>query len=109
LEVWKIARDLTKRVYVLTDTFPEPEKYGLTTQIRRCCISIAANIAEGSAKSSNRDFKIYLEISLGSCFELESHLLLSSDLNFCTFSDADTCLNEIIILQKKLHNFIASV
>lgn len=106
LEVWKIARTLVKEIYQLTASFPVDEKFGLTSQIRRCSISIAANIAEGSAKESLKDFTRFLEISQGSCFELESHILLANDLGFIDVSNYEFYQNEITLLQKKLYNFI---
>lgn len=65
LEVWKDARKLVKDIYLLTKSLPDTEKYGLTSQINRCVISIPVNIAEGSAKNSQKDFVRYLQISLG--------------------------------------------
>jgi four helix bundle protein len=79
-EVWKESRVLAKEIYLLTNSLPQEEKFGLISQIRRCVISIPSNIAEGAAKDSQKDFLRYLEISLGSSFELESHLLLCADL-----------------------------
>lgn len=66
LEVWKEARVLVKKIYNLTKVLPETERYGLTSQINRCVVSIPANIAEGCGKYSNRDFARFLQISLGS-------------------------------------------
>ncbi len=106
LEVWKDARALAKHVYLLTDQLPDNEKYGLTSQVRRCTISIAANIAEGPAKSSSKDFTRFLEISQGSCFELESHLILANDLGILSISDTEPCLQNIVLLQKRLYNLI---
>lgn len=80
LEIWKESRVLTKDIYLLTNSLPQDEKFGLISQIRRCVISIPSNIAEGAAKDSQKDFLRYLQISLGSCFELESHLILCIDL-----------------------------
>lgn len=80
LDVWKESRVLTKDIYLLTDFLPKDEKFGLISQIRRGVISVSSNIAEGSAKDSQKDFLRYLQISLGSCFELESHLILCVDL-----------------------------
>ena len=66
IEVWKEARVLVKKIYNLTKVLPETERYGLTSQINRCVVSIPANIAEGCGKYSNRDFARFLQISLGS-------------------------------------------
>ena len=103
LDVWKDARKLVKEVYLLTKSLLETEKYGLTSQIKRCVISIPANIAEDSAKFSQKDFVRFLQISLGSAYELESHLILCSDLEF---------INEVIVstiiesIQKRIASLI---
>lgn len=77
LKVWQDARQLIKDIYLITQLLPDTEKYGLISQINRCSVSITANIAEGCGKYSNKDFVRFLQISLGSAYELESHLILS--------------------------------
>ncbi|MBN2786877.1 MAG: four helix bundle protein [Paludibacteraceae bacterium] len=74
--------ELVKEIYLLTDSFPKLEKYGLISQMQRAAVSVPANIAEGSAKTSNKDFARFLEISTGSLFELETLLVLASNLNY---------------------------
>lgn len=106
LEVWKAARKLVKEVYFLTKTLPETEKYGLVTQINRCVISIPANIAEGSAKFSQKDFVRFLQISLGSAYELESHLILCSDLDFISPDTVSSTIKDIQVLQKRIASLI---
>ena len=81
LDVWKLSIDLVKDVYNITKTFPQSEIYGLTSQIRRCAVSIPSNIAEGSARSSNKEFIQFLYIALGSCAELETQLIISKEIN----------------------------
>jgi four helix bundle protein len=80
LNIWKDARSLVKDVYLLTSNFPSDEKFGLKSQINRCAISVPSNIAEGSARGTNKDFAHFLRISLGSLFEMETQLLLAVDL-----------------------------
>jgi four helix bundle protein len=109
LEVWKEARLLTKEIYLLTSTLPVDEKFGLTSQIRRCVISIPSNIAEGSAKDSQKDFLRYLQISLGSSFELESHLLLCIDLELLNKEHAKIQLETIERIQKRISSLIKYV
>jgi four helix bundle protein len=82
LEVWKKSRELNYYIYDLTDDFPYSEMKNLTSQIRRASVSISANIAEGSAKFSNKDFKRYLRISYGSALELISHFYLAFDRKY---------------------------
>ena len=82
LDVWKKSREFNRFIYDLTDNFPYSETQNLTSQIRRSSVSIAANIAEGSAKFSNKDFKRYLGISYGSAVELLSHCYLAYDRRY---------------------------
>ena len=93
LEVWKKSRELKYYIYDLTDNFPYSEMKNLTSQIRRASVSISANIAEGSAKFSNKDFKRYLRISYGSALELISHFYLAFDRKY---------INELMLNKIKL-------
>lgn len=106
LEVWKEGRTLVKDIYLLTESLPNDEKFGLTSQIKRCVISIPANIAEGCAKDSQKDFARYLQISLGSCFELESHLILSQDLKIINIEKTVICLENIQRLQRRISSLL---
>lgn len=106
LDIWKEARILVKEIYILTETLPENEKFGLISQINRCAISIPSNIAEGCAKSSNKDFCRFLEISLGSCYELETQLILCTDLEFISLEMVDTKIIFIQNLERKIGSFI---
>ena len=81
LQVWNKAHQLVLASYQGTDGFPRQEIYGMTSQIRRCAASIAANIAEGCGKRGNGEFQRYLNIAAGSASELEYHFLLARDLN----------------------------
>jgi four helix bundle protein len=72
--------ELTEAVYKLTTTFPKDEIYGLTSQLRRASVSIASNIAEGRARATDRDFRQFLNIALGSTYEVQTQLLLAKRL-----------------------------
>lgn len=75
------AMDLVLKIYTLTELINDNEKYGLISQMRRCAVSIPSNVAEGSARKGEKDFARFLGISLGSCFELNTQLLLTSRLS----------------------------
>ncbi|UII76886.1 four helix bundle protein [Flagellimonas sp. HMM57] len=106
LEVWKEARVLVKKIYSLTATLPETEKYGFSSQINRCAVSIPANIAEGCGKNSSNDFARFLQISLGSSYELETHLILCEDLQFIAPEQTKSIINSIQLLQRRITSLI---
>jgi four helix bundle protein len=101
LNVWTKAMALVKEIYVNTNKFPKTEQYGLASQMQRASVSIPANIAEGSAKSSNKEFARFLEISLGSIFELETMTIIAKELNYIdneTFSSLDKQIQEVQLM-----------
>jgi four helix bundle protein len=100
LKVWQMSINLTKEVYDLTSTFPTDEKWGLTSQIKRCAVSIPSNIAEGSGRNSNQDFSRFLGIALGSSYELETQLILAEKLNLISTTDLDNISTQLISIQK---------
>ncbi|MBO5848526.1 MAG: four helix bundle protein [Bacteroidales bacterium] len=105
-EVWKKAIYFTTDVYKLTETFPSSEKFGLINQLQRAAVSIASNIAEGASRTSEKDFVHFLEISLGSSFEVETQLLISKNLNYISEAQHSAIIKELDILQKQLNQFI---
>jgi len=76
LKTWLHGMDLVDDVYLFAKTLPDDEKYGLRSQIKRCAVSIPSNVAEGSAKNSDKDFVRFLGIALGSSYELETQLII---------------------------------
>ncbi|MDN3672523.1 four helix bundle protein [Flavobacterium branchiarum] len=82
LEIWKLSRKFCSDIYTITSNFPEVEKFGLTNQLRRASVSVPSNIAEGCSRSSNKDFSRFLEISIGSIYEIETQLLIAFDLGY---------------------------
>jgi len=80
LKVWQKAHALTLAVYIATSDFPREEQYGLTSQIRRACSSVPANIAEGCGRDGDVEFSRFCRIAMGSACELDYHLLLAKDL-----------------------------
>ncbi len=82
LEAWKKAISLAKIIYEVTCKFPAKEQYGLSNQIQRSAVSIAANIAEGQARNSRKEFNYFLNISLGSLAELETLLTIAFEIGY---------------------------
>lgn len=82
LDVWKKAVDFSVEIYRFTEGFPKEERFGLTSQIRRAAVSIAANIAEGAGRNSNKEFLRFLSISQGSTSEAETEILIAHRLGY---------------------------
>jgi four helix bundle protein len=106
LKVWEKAHHLTLAKYKATATFPKDELYGLTSQIRRCCASIPANIAEGCGRAGRTELARFLQIAMGSASELEYHLLLARDLNLLGTSEYDRLTGDVIEVKRMLTMFI---
>ena len=105
LKIWQKSRTLVKEVYLLTRDFPSEEKFGLVSQILRSAYSIPSNIAEGSGRATDKEFARYLNIALGSAFELETQLILAFDINYISenkLQEVQTLLQEI---QKMIYSF----
>ena len=100
LEVWKQSRLFCTDIYRITASFPETEKFGLTNQLRRATVSIPCNIAEGASRSSNKDFSRFLEIAIGSANEVETQLLIASDLNFIKTESLEPLLSKLDAIVK---------
>lgn len=105
LKIWKRAVELATTVYSITSDFPEEEKYGLTSQLRRCAISIGSNIAEGAGRNTNKDFKRFLSVAYGSLYELETQLIIAKNLKLLEESESNKICGEVEELQKILYVF----
>jgi four helix bundle protein len=106
LNVWQKAHVLAIAVYRATSAFPREELYGLTSQTRRACVSIPANIAEGCGRQGNAELNRYLQISLGSARELEYHLLLARDLSFLDDNAYEPLEKQVSEVRRMLISFI---
>jgi four helix bundle protein len=97
LKAWQVGMEIAIDIYKTTEGFPSEEKYGLTSQMRRCGISIPSNVAEGAARKSKKEFVNFLHISQGSLSELDTQLELARRLEFIdeeTWKDLDKKLLE---------------
>ncbi|NLT50286.1 MAG: four helix bundle protein [Ignavibacteria bacterium] len=104
LKIWEKSHKLTILIYNITNTFPISEEFGLKSQMRRSSVSIVSNIAEGCGRNSNNEFIHFLNISIGSIFELESQLELTKDLGFIQ-NEYEIIKSEITELKKMLFSF----
>ncbi len=105
LIVWQKSMDLVIMIYEITNKFPDCEKYGLTTQMRRAAISIPSNIAEGSKRSTRKDFRYFINTAYGSGAELETQIKITERLCYVKSKDLekiDNNLNEVMKMLNKL-------
>ncbi|PHR71035.1 MAG: diversity-generating retroelement protein bAvd family protein [Lutibacter sp.] len=109
LEVWQESVILVTEIYLLTDKFPDREKFGLISQINRCAVSIPSNIAEGAGRNSKKEFALFLGYSLASSFELDTQLIISNNLNFISGEQKTRITEKLTIIQKKIYSLIKSL
>ena len=109
LEIWTIGMQIVKLVYGVSNQLPNQEKFGLISQITRAAVSIPSNIAEGCAKSSEKEFKLYLERALGSAFELETQVLIIMDLGLIANDKVIELVTMIQKEQRMIGSFISKV
>ena len=95
LDVWKRSLELVTKIYKVTALFPDEEKFGLVSQMRRAAVSIPSNIAEGAGRSSGKQFAYFLDIAQGSISELETQILISQNLRFLSSSQVEPLLHEM--------------
>jgi four helix bundle protein len=106
LKVWQEAREMVKKIYSISQSFPKEEIYGLQQQIRRCAISVPSNIAEGIGRNHNKDTVQFLYIAKGSLYEMETQLYLAMDLKYITEKTLSETLEHLISIRKLLLGFI---
>ena len=102
LEAWRKAHAFALDTYRLTDDFPVHERYGLTSQMRRAAMSVPTNVAEGSSRTSRRDYARFLEIAIGSASECEYQLILCNDLGYITAQGHSSASEAIIEVRRML-------
>ena len=95
--------ELVDNVYTYAEAFPKTEKYGLSSQITRSAVSIPSNIAEGSSRNSEKDFARFLEIALGSAFELETQLIIASKRKYVSEESLYETVKKLSSLQKRIY------
>ncbi|MBQ0154317.1 MAG: four helix bundle protein [Bacteroidales bacterium] len=105
LQIWTDAIALTDMIYHITQSFPAEERFGLISQMQRAAVSIPSNIAEGSGRDSNKDFIHFLNISLGSSYELETQVIIAERRAYITAEQAQSICTCIASLQKRIQTF----
>lgn len=109
LLIWQKGFQIAIKAFHFTTAFPKEEKFGLTSQITRAAVSIPSNIAEGSSRTSGKDYHRFLEMSLGSSFEAETQLLIAEAVNYGEKEKRDELLKEIDEEQKMLMSFMSKL
>lgn len=109
LIVWQKSMNLVTNIYLVTSSFPKSEQFGLTSQIKRSAISIPSNIAEGFGRNSKNEFVRFLQISMGSLFELQTQLEISSNLGYLAKNKFNELHDNSIEIEKMLKALIKSI
>ena len=109
LEIWKKSIELVQKVYKLTKKYPDEEKFGLISQMQRASVSISSNIAEGCSRNSEIEFKRFLEIAIGSAFELETQLIIGNRLNYHSEVMQSEMIEDLHSLQKQTNSLITKI
>jgi four helix bundle protein len=108
-DVYSNAKSCSILIYHLTKDFPDDEKFGLISQLRRASVSVVANIAEGASRSSEKNFKHFLSMSIGSSFEIEALLEISLELGYISVENFNDIIKKNEIIQKQLNAFISKL
>ncbi len=103
LIVWQKGIQLVKRIYELTATFPIEERYGLVSQMRRAAVSIPSNLAEGQARYTTREFVQFISHAEGSAAELDTQLVVSQSLGYCSAGQANEVQDLLAEIRKMLN------
>jgi four helix bundle protein len=109
LLVWRQAMDLARDCYLLTKGFPREELYGFTSQIRRAAVSVPANIAEGTGRTTRKDFVNFLRIAQGSLREVETYLLLTMEVKLASAQAITPLLSQVMSVARLLNRLIQSL
>ena len=109
LKVWKRSIAFVTEVYHLTKTYPKEELFCIVSQIRRAAVSIPANIAEGCARRTTKEYIQFLYVSLGSAVELETHMLISTNLGYVAKNELDKLESDLTEIIRMLTGLIKSL
>ena len=109
LKIWQRSIDLAESIYKLTERFPREERYGLSSQIQRSAVSIPSNIAEGAGRATNKQFKFFLEMAMGSCNEVQTQLELSGRFRYVEKDVLQTVSDEALQIYKMILSFYNSL
>ena len=106
LNIWKAGIEIVKEIYKNTDKFPRQELYGLVSQMRRAAVSIPSNVADGFRRYHNKEYRQFLYISLGSCAELETQIIIARELDYLTVERETQLLEKLDHICRMISNLI---
>lgn len=109
LVVWQKSMDLVVEIYALLKSFPKNEEYELSSQLRRCSVSVPSNIAEGYGRNHTKDYCRFLEIARGSLYEMETQIELSARLDFISQTQLSEILEKSKEVEKMLNTLISKL
>jgi len=108
LDAWKEGHELLLMIYRISNIFPQKEIYVLTSQMRRCVLSITSNIAEGFSRKTQKEKSKFYYVALGSITELQNQLIVANDLNYIEKEKFDELIGQLTTVQKLINGLIKS-
>lgn len=106
-KMWQDSVDVSVEIYDIVRCFPRIEQYGLADQLKRAAVSIPSNIAEGASRVSEKEFSHFLQISIGSCFEVETQMIIAQRLNYISMDTLVRVQNELYSIQKQIYQMVS--
>lgn len=105
--MWLDSIEIVTDIYKLLKQFPSYETYGLSDQLRRAAVSISSNIAEGSSRLSPKEFSYFLQVSIGSAFEVETQLIIAKNLNYITADELKSFQERLNSIERQINHMIS--
>ncbi len=109
LKIWQRSMDYVVRIYEVTSKFPDVERFGLASQLRRCAISVPSNISEGAGRETNKEFRRFLQFSIGSLNELQTQLELAFRIGYLEKKSFESLSEEALQIYKMILSFYNSL
>jgi four helix bundle protein len=109
LKIWQRSMDFVVKVYEISSLFPKEEKYGLTSQLRSCAVSVPSNISEGAGRGTNKQFRVFLEYSMGSINEAQTQIELAFRVKYLAKEGYDFLIDEALQIYKMILAFYNSL
>lgn len=108
-KMWQDSLNMSIEIYNVVKEFPRNEQYGLADQLKRAAVSIPSNIAEGASRISEKEFSHFLQISIGSCFEVETQMIIAQRLNYISMDTLNDFQSKLYSIQRQIYKLIAEL